>query len=149
MNAAMLLEQETQQTNKCNNSTWHITYRRVFMSPDDPVIKIQQVREKTSSFGLFAASEQLSSALASGTRCDANYFSSIFWDNFCAGREGKLLICKVLFLFVFPCCLPNTLIRFMQRLADSATLFPIIPGWIFTSFIDSFEVSVYFHYVFM
>ena len=130
MNAAMPLEQETQQTNKCNNSTWLFSHIVEYSCPQTTLfnIKIQQVREKTSSFGLFAASEQLNSALASGTRCDANYFSSIFWDNFCAGRRGKLLICKV------PRCLPNTLIRFMQWLADSATLFPIIPGLNFYKF---------------
>ena len=71
-------------------------------------------------------------------------FFMYFLGQFCAGRRGKLKSCEVIFLFVFACsCLSNILICFMHQLANSATLFPII----FTNFVGSFEVSLYFHFL--
>ena len=44
-------------------------------------------------------------SLNSGMRCAPKLFFKHFLGQFCAGRRGKLLICKLLFLFLFAAAL--------------------------------------------
>ena len=71
---------------------------------------------------------------ASGSDWRRKLFSTTFLEKNCTGGRRKLLIWKVLLLFIFVCCLPNALTLFCSNFHTFATWFPKMPCMNFHKF---------------